>query len=147
MELLKKIATQLADLLNGDLEEIKPIHKYTNEDLDWQNGHSRSSIEMKDENSRPEIEKPIHDLSTYDVIFVGYPIWWYVEPRIIDTYLDSFNLDGKRIIPFATSGGSSIGGSVKHLRNSYKTAKIENGMLLNRGINEIVIRKMIDGEK
>ena len=143
----KEVATQLANLSHADLEEIKPIQKYSNEDLNWQNNHSRSSLEMKDEKSRPEIIKPIHDLSSYDVIFIGYPIWWYVEPRIIDTYLDSFNLDGKRIVPFATSGGSSITGSVKHLRNLYKTAKIEDGILLNHGINETVIRKMIDGEK
>lgn len=143
----KEVATQLANLSHADLEEIRPIEKYSNEDLDWQNNHSRSSIEMKNENSRPQIAKPIYDLSAYDVLFIGYPIWWYVEPRIINTYLDSFNLEGKRIIPFATSGGSSIGGSVKHLRSLYKTAKIEDGILLNRGINETVIRKMIDGEK
>ena len=143
----KGAATQLANLLHADLEEIIPIQKYSDEDLDWQNSRSRSSLEMKDEKSRPEIIKPIHELSFYDVIFIGYPIWWYVEPRIIDTYLDSFNLDGKRIIPFATSGGSSITGSVKHLRNLYKTAKIEDGVLLNRGINEAVIRKMIEGDK
>ena len=87
----KRVATQLADLLNADLEEITPIQKYSNEDLNWKNSHSRSSIEMEDENSRPEIEKPIHDLSTYDAIFIGYPIWWYVAPRIVNTYIDSFN--------------------------------------------------------
>lgn len=143
----KKVSTQLADLLNADLEEIKPIQKYSNEDLDWQNSRSRSSLEMKDENSRTQIEKPIHDLSSYDVIFVGYPIWWYVEPRIVDTYLDNFNLDGKRIIPFATSGGSSIGGSIKHLKELYPSAKIEDGILLNHGINEESIRKLIKGDK
>lgn len=143
----KKVSTQLADLLNADLEEIKPIQKYSNEDLDWQNSRSRSSLEMKDENSRPQIEKPIHDLSSYDVIFVGYPIWWYVEPRIVDTYLDNFNLDGKRIIAFATSGGSSIGGSIKHLKELYPSTKIEDGILLNHGINEESIRKLIKGDK
>lgn len=143
----KKVSTQLADLLNADLEEIKPIQKYSNEDLDWQNSRSRSSLEMKDENSRPQIEKPIHDLSSYDVIFIGYPIWWYVEPRIVDTYLDNFNLDGKRIIPFATSGGSSIGGSIKHLKELYPSTKIEDGILLNHGINEESIRKLIKGDK
>lgn len=81
------------------------------------------------------------------MIFIGYPIWWYVEPRIIDTYLDSFNLDGKRIIPFATSGGSSIDGSIKHLKELYPRAKIEDGLLLNRGINETFIRKMLEGDK
>ena len=143
----KKVATQLANLLHADLEEIKPVQKYSGEDLDWQNTRSRSSLEMKEENSRPLIEKPIHDLSSYDVIFVGYPIWWYVEPRIVDTYLDSFNLKDKRIIPFATSGGSSIDGSVKHLKELYQSAIIEEGILLNRGINEESIKKLIEGDK
>ena len=102
---------------------------------------------MKDENSRPLIEKPIHDLSSYDVLFIGYPIWWYVEPRIVDTYIDCFNLDGKRIIPFATSGGSSIGGSIKHLKELYPNAMIEDGVLLNHGINENNIIRLIEGDK
>ena len=143
----KEVATQLANLLHADLEEIKPIRKYIKEDLDWQNNLSRSSLEMKDENSRPQIKKTNYNLSSYDVIFIGYPIWWYVEPRIVDTYLDSFNLEGKRIIPFATSGGSSISESIKHLKRLYKNAKIEEGILLNHGINENIIRKMVEGEK
>ena len=94
-----------------------------------------------------KLKKPIHELSNYDLIFVGYPIWWYVEPRIIDTYLDSFKLDGKRIILFATSGGSSISGSIDHLIKLYPKAQIERGILLNDGIDENLIRKIVDGGK
>ena len=94
-----------------------------------------------------KLKKTNYNLSSYDVIFIGYPIWWYVEPRIVDTYLDSFNLEGKRIIPFATSGGSSISESIKHLKRLYKNAKIEEGILLNHGINENIIRKMVEGDK
>ena len=72
----KRVATRLADILDADLEEIRPVHKYTDEDLDWRNNHSRSSAEMNDENCRPEIERPVHELSSYDVVLVGYPIWW-----------------------------------------------------------------------
>ena len=143
----KRVATRLADILDADLEEIRPVHKYTDEDLDWRNNHSRSSAEMNDENCRPEIERPVHDLSSYDVVLVGYPIWWYVEPRAVDTYLEQFDLEGKRIIPFATSGGSSISGSVSRLRHLYPKAKIEEGLLLNHRLDEIVIRKKIDGGK
>lgn len=142
----RKVASKLASLLKADLEEIIPESRYTSADLDWRNDHSRSSLEMNDEKSRPEIKTLFFELSAYDVIFVGYPIWWYVEPRVIDTYLDSFHLEGKRIIPFATSGGSSIDGSVAHLRKLYPTAKIEDGLLLNHGVDEKAIRKAI-GEK
>ena len=145
--LTKDLAIEIANFLHADLEEIIPIQKYSSKDLDWRNKHSRSSIEMKDESSRPEIKKPIHELSNYDLIFVGYPIWWYAEPRIIDTYLDSFKLDGKRIILFATSGGSSISGSIDHLIKLYPKAQIERGILLNDGIDENLIRKIVDGGK
>ena len=143
----KDVASLLARLLDADLEEIKPTSKYSDEDLDWQDDHSRSSLEMKDENCRPAIEKPVRDLSTYDIVFVGYPIWWYVETRIVDTYLDCFDLEGKRIIPFATSGSSSIRQSVQHLRNLYSKANIEEGFLLNHGIDEKKIRERINGGK
>lgn len=143
----KNVASRLADLLNADLEEIKPTRTYSDADLDWQDSQSRSSIEMKDETARPEIEKPVHDPSEYDIVFVGYPIWWYAEPRIVDTYLDRFDLAGRRIIPFATSGSSSIHPSVSHLRRLYPKARIEEGFLLNHGIDEDKIREMIKGGK
>ena len=124
-------ANELARLLQADIEEIEPISKYTNDDLDWRNIHSRSSEEMNDQNSRPNIISPKLNPNNYDILFIGFPIWWYVEPRIIDTYLDKFDLKGIKIIPFATSGGSSISNSVKHLKTLYPNLNISDGILLN----------------
>lgn len=142
----KNVATKLAKLLNGDLEEIKPVSEYTKDDLNWNNKNSRSSLEMENENARPEIIKPLHNLDDYDFVFIGYPIWWYVEPRVIDTYLDNFKSCKTTIIPFATSGGSNIKGSVNHLRNLYKNLNIKDGLLLNNGINEELIKNIINNK-
>ena len=140
----KNAATKLAKLLNGDLEEIKPVSEYTKDDLNWNNKNSRSSLEMENENARPEIIKPLHNLDDYDFVFIGYPIWWYVEPRVVDTYLDNFKSCKTTFIPFATSGGSNIKGSVIHLRNLYKDLNIKDGLLLNNGINEELIKNIIN---
>lgn len=136
-------ANELARLLQADIEEIEPISKYTNDDLDWRNIHSRSSEEMNDQNSRPNIIEPKLNPSNYDILFIGFPIWWYVEPRIIDTYLDKFDLKGIKIIPFATSGGSSISNSVKHLKTLYSNLNISDGILLNDEIDIDRINKII----
>lgn len=134
---------ELARLLQADIEEIEPISKYTNDDLDWRNIHSRSSVEMNDQNSRPNIISPKLNPNNYDILFIGFPIWWYVEPRIIDTYLDKFGLKGIKIIPFATSGGSSISNSVKHLKTLYPNLNISDGILLNDEIDINRINKII----
>ena len=136
-------ANELARLLQADIEEIEPISKYTNDDLDWRNIHSRSSEEMNDQNSRPNIISPKLNPNNYDILFIGFPIWWYVEPRIIDTYLDKFDLKGIKIIPFATSGGSSISNSVKHLKTLYPNLNISDGILLNDEIDIDRINKII----
>ena len=139
-----QVAEQLAAMTGGDLERIEPIPAYTEADLDWRNKQSRSTREMTDESSRPAIAKPVHDLEEYDVIFIGYPIWWGVEPRPVDTYLDLYSLKGRRIVPFATSGGSGVSESVRHLRSLYPDANIEEGLLLNSRIDEKKIREIID---
>ena len=136
-------ANELARLLQADIEEIEPISKYTNDDLDWRNIHSRSSVEMNDQNSRPNIISPKLNPNNYDILFIGFPIWWYVEPRIIDTYLDKFGLKGIKIIPFATSGGSSISNSIKHLKSLYPNLYINDGILLNDEIDINRINKII----
>lgn len=118
----KKVAEAIANDKGADIFEIKPTVPYSDANLDWRNPHSRSSLEMKDESSRPEIERPI-DITPYGTIYLGFPIWWYVEPRIIDSFLDGIDLEGKTIIPFATSGGSDIGGSEKRLQALYPEAK------------------------
>lgn len=95
--------------MGGELYEIAPQAPYTNADLNWKDKHSRSSTEMQDERSRPALAAPVKDLSEYDTVFVGFPIWWGVEPRVVDTFLDQAGLSGKKMIPFATSGGSGHG--------------------------------------
>lgn len=139
----EKVAIDLAKEFNADLDEIVPIKRYTNADLNWMDKNSRSSLEMKDENSRPQIVKGKFNTANYDVVMIGYPIWWYVEPRCIDTFLESNNLGNAVIVPFATSGGSSVDGSVNHLKKLYPNLKFTKGFLLNKGISKTEIEKVI----
>ena len=104
----KKIAEKIAKSLDADLKEIEPKEIYTKDDLNWMNKNSRSSVEMADRSSRPELKNSI-DVTSFDVIYVGFPVWWYREPSIIDTFLESQDFKGKILVPFATSGSSSIG--------------------------------------
>lgn len=124
-----KVAKQIAAENNADLFEIKPTTPYTPADLDWRDKQSRSTIEMNDKASRPEMVGKVETMDQYDTVYVGFPVWWYVAPHIINTFIEAHNLEGKTIIPFATSGGSTIDGSVKDLRASYPTLKIEDGKL------------------
>ena len=105
-----KLAKTLAGVTGGDLFEIAPETAYTAKDLDWMDKKSRSTIEMKDPESRPAIAGKVADMAQYDTVFVGFPIWWYQAPRIIETFLESYDFSGKTVIPFATSGGSGMGG-------------------------------------
>ena len=122
----KRAAEKLAADKGADLAEIVPAHPYTEADLDWHNDKSRSSVEMKDKASRPAIKNDI-DISKYDEIYIGYPIWWYTMPRIINTFVESHDLSGKTVHPFCTSGGSTIDGSVKDLRQAVPGAKVTDG--------------------
>lgn len=126
-----KAAWELAEVSGADLYEIKPEIPYTRADLDWMDKKSRSSIEMNDPSSRPEIADRLPDMGKYDVIFVGFPIWWYVAPTIINTFLESYDFSGKTIIPFATSGGSGMGKTNEGLEKSCPGAKLMEGKLLN----------------
>lgn len=126
----KKVAIKLAKEQNASLYEIEPKDQYTSDDLDWLNPKSRSSIEMNNESSRPEIINRLGDISQYDTIYIGFPIWWYVEPRIIDTFLDHNDLSSKNIILFATSGGSQIESAVHHLKTLYPQLHFHKAMLL-----------------
>ncbi len=126
-----KLAKELVKTIKADLYEITPAQKYTQEDLDWNNKNSRSSVEMADPASRPELGgEPIADMSQYDVIYLGFPIWWKVAPHIVNTFLEKYDLSGKTIIPFATSGGSDMGDSAEHLKPSAPGAKIREGRRL-----------------
>lgn len=134
----EKAAKTLAAAANADLFEIKPVTPYTNADLDWMDKNSRSTIEMNDPSSRPEIAGKCADMSDYDVVFVGFPVWWYVEPRIIDTFLEGYDFSGKTVIPFATSGGSGLGKTAENFRKILgKNVTVKDGKVLNRGETEI----------
>ena len=127
----KKIAEMLAKEANADLYEIKPEIPYTKEDLNWMDKTSRSSIEMGDKSFRPAIVKDELDPSRYDQILLGFPIWWYVAPTIVNTFLESYDFTGKNITLFATSGGSGFGKTAEELQVSAPNAVIKEGKLLN----------------
>ena len=128
----KSTAETLAKEIGADLFEIEPKEAYTKADLDWTNSSSRSTVEMKNKSFRPEMVKKTLDLSEYDTIFVGFPIWWYVAPTIINTFGESYNFSGKTIVPFATSGGSGMGKTTEVLIPSFKGAKVVEGKVVNR---------------
>lgn len=126
-----KLAKTLAGVTGGDLFEIAPETAYTAADLDWMDKKSRSTIEMKNPKSRPAIAGKVADMAQYDTVFVGFPIWWYVEPRIVDTFLESYDFSGKALIPFATSGGSGIDGATRSLQSHCPQAKWVQGQVLH----------------
>ena len=125
-------ARTIADVTGGTLYEIVPQHAYTSDDLDWNDKQSRSSVEMNNPQARPALKDTELDVAAYDVIFIGYPIWWDQAPRIINTFIENHDLKGKTLVPFATSGGSSITGSVNALRKAYPDLEWQDGKLLNR---------------
>lgn len=127
----KRYAEKLANVTGADLFEIKPSVPYTSADLNWQNSNSRSSVEMKNPDSRPEIAEKLSDMDSYDTVFVGFPIWWYVAPTIIDAFLESYDFSEKPVIPFATSGGSEMGKTADVLRKVCPDADIRDGKVLN----------------
>lgn len=126
----ERVAKTLAEAANADLFEIAPAQPYTAADLDWTNKQSRSTVEMQDEACRPAMAKATPKLDGYDTVFVGFPVWWYVEPRIIDTFLESADFAGKRIVPFATSGGSALGEAPRRMAKFAPGATVEAGKLL-----------------
>ena len=133
-----KTARLLASATDADLFEIKPATPYTDEDLDWTNKKSRSTLEMNDPSARPEIAEKLGNIEGYETVFVGFPVWWYVEPRIIDTFLESYDFTGKTVIPFATSGGSGLGKTAENFRKILgKGVTVKEGKVLNRGEAEI----------
>jgi len=122
-----KLAKTLASVVGGDLHEIQPKQPYTSADLDWHDSKSRSSVEINDKTFRPEIANKVNNMEHYDTIYIGFPIWWYVAPTIINTFLEQYNLEGKTVIPFATSGSSGIEKVNAELKNSCKSAILKDG--------------------
>ena len=127
-----KLAERLAESIDADLYEIVPKTPYTHADLNWHDSRSRSSVEMKDPASRPEIDGTRDNMAEYDVIYLGFPIWWYTAPTIIHTFLESYDFSNKTIVPFATSGGSGFGKTIESLKPCCdKTTKWLPGQMLN----------------
>lgn len=141
----KAAAEKLASVTGGELHAIEPATAYTAADLDWHDKSSRSSVEMNDPAARPEIKNADIDMAQFDTIYVGYPIWWYICPRVINTFVETYNLKGKTIRVFATSGSSSIDGSLEYLRKTYPELTWTDGALLN-GATEADIRQWVEGK-
>ena len=138
-----KLAKTLAGVTGGDLFEIAPETAYTAADLDWMDKKSRSTIEMKDPKSRPAIAGKVADMAQYDTVVVGFPIWWYQAPRIIETFLESYDFSGKTVIPFATSGGSGMGGTNKALAPSCTGARLLEGNVFRSSTNADTLREWV----
>lgn len=142
----KGVAQQLAEVAGADLHEIKPEKPYTDADLDWRNQQSRSSVEMKDKNSRPAITGKLSNMQDYDVVYVGFPIWWYTCPTIINTFMEAYDFNGKTVIPFATSGGSDIKKACDDLKAVYPGVNWKEGKLLN-GTAKAELQKWADSNR
>ena len=140
----KKVAQKLAKAIDADLFEIQPNPPYTKADLDWTDPNSRSSIEMKNKASRPAIAGKLPDITAYDTVFIGFPIWWYVAPTIINTFLESYAWAGKTIVPFATSGGSGMGRVTAALAPSCPGATVKEGRLLNGNVSPQALKQWVE---
>lgn len=142
----KAVAEKIASITGGELFEITPVNIYTEEDLDGWNESARGTRESKDRSTRPEIANRVENFEKYDTIYLGFPIWWFTAPTIINTFLESYDTEGKTIIPFATSGGSSYDDTEKDLRVSATKAVFKPGRVLN-GMDEQQIRQWIKSLK
>lgn len=139
-----KAAKKLAEAAQAELYEIKPEVPYTRADLNWMDKKSRSSMEMNDKTSRPAIADKVANMEEYDMVFVGFPIWWYVAPTIINTFLESYDFSGKTIIPFATSGGSGMGRTNENLKPSCPGATLMPGKMLNGRLSEEELKEWVE---
>ncbi len=140
----KNVAEKIASIINGDLFEIEPKEKYTEADLDWTNKQSRSSLEMKNKSFRPEMKENSLDISRYDIILIGFPIWWGVAPTVVNTFIESKNWEGKTLIPFCTSGGSGMSYAENDLRKTYPNYNWKEGKRLTGKENAEDLRGWIN---
>ena len=140
----EQVAKELADVTGGTLYEIKPEVRYTDADLDWHDRNSRSSVEMMNKNSRPAIIKDLNDADGYDRIFIGFPVWWYTAPTIINTFIETYGFKGKTVILFATSGGSTVDKANKDFAASYPAINWKPGKTLN-GASKAAIKTWVEG--
>lgn len=139
-----KLAENLAEAIHADLHEIQPEIPYTSADLDWMNKKSRSSVEMNDKSFRPAISNKVENMDTYDTVFVAFPIWWYVAPTIINTFLEQYDFSGKTIIPLATSGGSGMGAANQALSPSCPGAVLKEGKVFSANTDKETLKTWAD---
>ena len=139
-----KSAEKLAKAAEADLFEIVPEQPYTKADLNWQDKNSRSSVEMNDRSSRPAIKSKVESMEQYSVVFVGFPVWWYREPSIIDTFMESYDFSGKTVVPFCTSGGSGLGSTSSNLQALTNGAKVIEGKRLSFMTTEGSLKKWVE---
>lgn len=140
----KRVAEKIASITNGDLFEIEPKEKYTNADLDWTNKQSRSSVEMKNKSFRPEMKENSLDISSYNIILIGFPIWWGVCPTVVNTFIESKDFTGKILIPFCTSGGSGMSYAENDLRKTYPNYNWKEGKRLTGRENNEDLKNWIN---
>ncbi len=141
----ERLAKRLAAAIGADLYEIEPEIPYTAKDLDWMDKKSRSSVEMRDKSFRPAVAGDVRDMGEYDTIFVAFPIWWYVAPTIVNTFLEQHDLRGKKVITLATSGGSGMGNTNKELAPSCPGAELKEGKVFSADTEEDVLRRWAEG--
>ena len=139
-----EVAKSMAKILNCESYEITPAVAYTKADLDWMDKTSRSSVEMQDKSSRPEIKDIPADIADCDTIYLGFPIWWYIAPTIVNTFTEKYDFSGKKIVLFATSGGSGWGETAAYLKNSCKGAEIVEGKILKPGVSREEFDEWVD---
>ncbi|MDR3728263.1 MAG: flavodoxin [Oscillospiraceae bacterium] len=142
-----KAAQALAEAAGADLYEIKPAVPYTSADLNWMDKRSRSSVEMNDKRFRPALADANAPVDGHNVVFLGFPIWWYTAPTIVNSFLEAYDFSGKTIVLFATSGGSGLGRAVSDLQGSAPCAKIVDGRMLNGRLSEVELKKWVEGLK
>lgn len=143
----ERAAHDLSDAIGADLFEISPDTPYSSDDLNWKDRRSRSSIEMNDESCRPAIAGKVSKMDAYDTVYIGFPVWWYVEPRIIDTFLESYDFSGKVIVPFATSGGSGLGKAPNRIQALAPGAQVRQGGTLNGHHSKEQLKKWAEGAR
>ena len=140
----KSVAEKVANAVEGDLFEIEPVQKYTKEDLNWMNKNSRSSVEMKDKTSRPAVLNKVQNINEYDTIVIGFPVWWYTAPTIINTFIEENDLAGKNAYVFVTSGGSGYKDSFNNLKDAYPEINFVSGKRLDGNESEEEIRTWLN---
>lgn len=140
----KTVALKVGSVLGADLFEIAPVHEYTSEDLDWTDKNSRTTIEANDSSIRPEIKEKVANIDSYDTVIIGFPVWWYKAPSVINTFIEENDLSNKKVYIFVTSGGSSYESSLDKLKENYKNINFIGGKRLSNNVTEDDVKSLIN---